>query len=144
MTRTRRASRAGRRTRSRPRGRAGRRGTGLPTGRARATPRPPRGATGRRARRRARTPRRWPRRPSCYPLCSSFHLLLRGVRRLRGRGLLLAQLLVAAALALPRGEDARGVARVLIDRAVGRDDLAAARGAHAPAYRLPLHVNRRD
>src|SRR5689334_12647912 len=74
---------------------------------------------------------------------SAFGFLLRRVRGL-GRGLLLAQLLVAAALALPGREHGGRVCRALIDGAVGRDDFPAANGACATAYRLPLNVNRRN
>src|SRR5205085_10143370 len=95
------------------------------------------------ARRLGRTFRRPSGRLSCYLPCSFFDLLLRRVRGLRGGRPLLAQLLVAAALALPRGEDRAGVCRALVDGAVGRDYLPAARGAGAPAYCLPLDVNGR-
>src|SRR3712207_3700477 len=71
-----------------------------------------------------------------------FGLFGRGLRCMLGRGglRLFRNLKVAAALALPERHHVVGSARALVDSPVGRDNLAAADGASAPAYALPFKV----
>ena len=60
--------------------------------------------------------------------------------RFSGGLLSLVNFLVAAPFALPNGKRTLGICGRLVNRAVRRNDLAAATRTRAPARRLPFYV----